>query len=249
MRKVKEAGFTPIAAAHDGWNGAYYMSFASLWAGASGSARVASNSTGMTKFAEDKPFLESYRFMNKLYEEGLIIRDYLTIPSIDELFLQGNTALEATGNWAIGNAIKTFGTENIGFWSLPVNNGQTTIMEAAIGGPGQCLIVSKKSKNPELAIKFISYMNNKENHITLLKGLSKLPIRNDVTAADVGMSGSKVFDQVAKYGANYIYWADNSMVPEISAEMTALAPLVVTGKMSVEEMAEKLDNKAAGLAK
>lgn len=249
MQAVKDAGFTPIAAAHDGWNGAYYMSFASLWAGVDGNARVASDSTGETKFADDEAFLNSYRLMQQLYKDGLINQDYLTIPSIDELFLEGNTALEATGNWAIANAVETLGAENVGFWALPVDNGTTVNLETAIGGPGQVLVVSKKTKNPELAVKFISFMNNRENHINLLKGLSKLPIRTDVTAEDVGMSGNAVYDQVAKYGAHYIYWADNSMVPEVTAEMTALAPLVITGKMTVEEMAAKLDIKAAEVAK
>jgi len=249
MKAVKAAGMIPIAASDDGWNGAYYMSFASLWAGASGNERVASNSSGATKFSDDKAFLDSFRFMQQLYKDGLIIQDYLTIPSIDELFLEGKTALIATGNWAVANAIEKLGIENIGFWVLPISKNGTTIVDAAIGGPGQALIVSKKSKNPELAVKFCSFINNKENHINLLKGLSKLPIRSDVTAEDVGMSGNKVYDQIAKYGKNYIYWADNSMVPELGAELTAMAPLVVTGKMSVEKMAEKLDVKAVELRK
>lgn len=38
------------------------------------------------------------------------------------------------------------------------------------------------------------------------------------------------------------------MVPEVNAEMQKLGGLAITGKMSIDEMAEKLDQKAAELA-
>lgn len=108
--------------------------------------------------------------------------------------------------------------------------------------------VSKQCKNPELAVRFLSFFNNKENHIDLLTGLSKLPLRTDVTLEEVGMADDLVYQQIVKLGENYTYWADNSMVPEVNAEMQKLGGLAITGKMSVDEMAEKLDQKTAELA-
>lgn len=249
MEKIKEKGYIPIAAADDGWNAAYFMSFASMWVQQEGSERVASNSKGETKFAEDEAFLKSYQFANELYTKGYINTDYLTIPSVDQLFLDGEAALLATGNWTVATAAEALGEENIGFCALPDVSEDAMTKNTAIGGPGQCLVISKNCKNPELAVKFASFINNKENHIELLKGLSKLPIRTDVTLEDVGMSSSGVYQQIAKLGENYVFWADNSMVPEVNAEMQKLGSLVITGKMTVEEMAAKLDEKAAELAK
>jgi len=248
MEKIKAIGKTPIAAADNGWNGAYFMSFAKLWVQANGSNRVASDSTGVTKFADDQAFLDSYSFVNELYTKGLINEDYLTIPNPDELFLNGEAGLLATGNWAIATAIDTLGEENVGFCSLPDLNENVQVKNTAIGGPGQCLVISKNCKNPEIAVKFCSFINNKENHILLLKGLSKLPIRSDVTLADVGMADKAIYKQVSDLGTNYVFWADNSMIPEVNAEMQKLGPLAITGKITPAELAAKLDAKAAEIA-
>lgn len=247
MEKIKDAGYTPIAAGDDAWNCAYFYGFAALWAGAVGNDVVASDSTGETKFAEDEAFLESYRFANELYEKGLINEDYATSPDYNELFLNGEAGLLVTGNYMIATAEEALGIDSLGFCAFPSINESDD--NTCIGGPGQCLVVSKNAKNPELAVEFCSFMNNKENHIELLKGLSKLPLRTDVTLDEVGMSDDLVYQQVSKLAENYTFWADNSMVPEVNAEMQKLGAMAITGKMSVEEMATQLDKKAAELSK
>lgn len=249
MGKIKAAGYLPIAAGDDGWNSAYFYGFASLWAQQEGNARVASNSTGETKFADDAAFKTSYSFANELYSKGYINEDYLTSPDFNELFLNGEAAMLVTGNYMVATAGEALGIEALGFCGPPDVSADAVNKDTCIGGPGQCMVVSRKSSNPELAVKFLSFMNNKENHIDLLAGLSKLPLRTDVTLEDVGMADDLVYQQIVKLGENYTYWADNSMVPEVNAEMQKLGGLAITGKMNVDEMAEKLDQKAAELTK
>lgn len=248
MGKIQEAGYLPIAAGDDGWNCAYFYGFASLWAQKQGNALVASDSTGETKFNDDEAFKESYRFANELYSSGYINEDYLTSPDFNELFLNEEAAMLITGNYMVATAAEALGIENLGFCGLPDISEDAVNKDTCIGGPGQCMVVSKQCKNPELAVRFLSFFNNKENHIDLLTGLSKLPLRTDVTLEEVGMADDLVYQQIVKLGENYTYWADNSMVPEVNAEMQKLGGLVITGKMSVDEMAEKLDQKAAELA-
>lgn len=247
MGKIKDAGYLPIAAGDDGWNCAYFYGFASLWAQQEGNARVASDSTGETKFAEDEAFKESYRFANELYSKGYINEDYQTSPDYNELFLNGEAGLLITGNYMVATAAEALGIENLGFCGFPDVSEDAVNKNTCIGGPGQCMVVSKQCKNPEMAVKFLSFMNNKENHIDLLAGLSKLPLRTDVTLEEVGMAEDLVYQQIVTLSENYTYWADNSMVPEVNAEMQKLGALAITGKMSVDEMAEKLDQKAAEL--
>lgn len=247
MGKIKDAGYLPIAAGDDGWNCAYFYGFASLWAQQEGNARVASDSTGETKFAEDEAFKESYRFANELYSKGYINEDYQTSPDYNELFLNGEAGLLITGNYMVATAADALGIENLGFCGFPDVSEDAVNKNTCIGGPGQCMVVSKQCKNPEMAVKFLSFMNNKENHIDLLAGLSKLPLRTDVTLEEVGMAEDLVYQQIVALSENYTYWADNSMVPEVNAEMQKLGALAITGKMSVDEMAEKLDQKAAEL--
>ena len=248
MRKIKDAGYLPIAAGDDGWNCAYFYGFASLWAQQEGNARVASDSTGETKFAEDEAFKESYRFANELYNNGYINEDYQTSPDYNELFLNGEAAFLITGNYMVATAADALGIENLGFCGFPDVSADAVNKNTCIGGPGQCMVVSGQCKNPEMAVKFLSFLNNKENHIDLLAGLSKLPLRTDVTLEEVGMAEDLVYRQIVKLSENYTYWADNSMVPEVNAEMQKLGSLAITGKMSIDEMAEKLDQKAAELA-
>ena len=248
MGKIKDAGYLPIAAGDDGWNCAYFYGFASLWAQQEGNARVASDSTGETKFAEDEAFKESYRFANELYNNGYINEDYQTSPDYNELFLNGEAAFLVTGNYMVATAADALGIENLGFCGFPDVSADAVNKNTCIGGPGQCMVVSGQCKNPEMAVKFLSFLNNKENHIDLLAGLSKLPLRTDVTLEEVGMAEDLVYRQIVKLSENYTYWADNSMVPEVNAEMQKLGSLAITGKMSIDEMAEKLDQKAAELA-
>lgn len=244
MEKIKAIGKIPIVASDAGWNGAYFTSFASLWVQGSGSEMVASDSTGATKFSDDKAFLDSYRFTNELFKKGLINEDYMTIPNADELFLNEEAALVGTGNWTIAAALEILGEENIGFCGLPALDGSGM---TAIGGPGQVLVVSKNSKHPEMAVKFCSFMNNKENQMALLKNLSKFPTRTDITLEEVGMSGIQAYEQAQELASQYVYWADNSMLPEVNAEMQRLGGMAITGKMTVEEMAAELDKKASEL--
>jgi len=245
LEKVKATGKQPIIATDGGWNGGYFTSFASWWVQANGSGRVASDSAGETKFVEDKAFIESFKLANEMYEKGLINKDYATIPNSEEVFYEGNTALLSTGNWSIDQAIKALGKENIGFYNLPDLNADVKIKDTCIGGPGQALVVAKYTKEPELAVKLISFINNKENHIALLKQQSKLPIRKDVTLEDLGRGGIPIYNKIFDLGGRYVFWADNSLVPDVNAEMQKLGALAITGKMSVEEMAQKLDQKAA----
>jgi ABC-type glycerol-3-phosphate transport system substrate-binding protein len=183
-----------------------------------------------------------------MYEMGYINQDYTTLPSPDEAFLEGNTALLATGNWAIGAAIEKFGEENVGFYNLPDMTTSALIKDTAIGGPGQGMVINKKTKYPELAVEFLSFLNNRENHLELLKNLSKLPIRTDISLADLGWTDSAIYTRIYDLGQRYVYWADNSMIPDVTAEMQKLGAQVITGTMTVEEMAQKLDEKAAELA-
>ena len=247
MEKIKEAGYRPGTGGQDGWNCCYLCGFASLWAQQNGSERVASDSTGETTFSDDEAFLESYRFANELYSKGLINQDYATSPDYNELFLNGEAAMLITGNYMVATAAEALGIDNLGFCGFPDVSEDAQIKDTCIGGPGQCLVVSKNSKHPELAVEFCSFMNNKEKHIELLKGLSKLPLRTDVTLEEVGMEEALVYQQTSEMSTNYTFWADNSMVPEVNAEMQKLGSMAITGEISVEELAAQMDQKVAEL--
>lgn len=244
MQKIKDAGYTPMIASDGGWNGAYFTTFASWWVQSSGSARVASDSLGETTFASDEGFLESYRIAAEMYEKGFINVDYTSIPSDIETFVKGQSAFLATGNWSVGAVTEGLGEENVGFCGLPDLNSDVLVSDTCIGGPGQSLVIYKNTKYPELAVDFCSFLSQKENHIEILKAQGKLPLRKDVTLEDIGTNTSGVYQQMYDMSQNYVFWADNSMDADINSEMQKLGQMVITGKMTPEELAETLDKKA-----
>ena len=73
---IKAAGYLPIYATDNGWSHSFLCCFAAWWPQVSGSARVASNGNGTTKFADDQGFLDMMDMLAKLYADGMINQDY-----------------------------------------------------------------------------------------------------------------------------------------------------------------------------
>ncbi len=248
METIKTAGYLPIVAGDGGWGEAFFVAYATWWVQASGSDRVASNSQGLTKYADDQGFLTAMQTGADLYAKGYVNTDYATIQSPIEYFLEGNTALIATGNWNTSAAIEGLGEENVGFLNPPDIGGKVKISNTCIGGPGQALVVSKASPNQDLAVSFLSFLSNKENMTAINKAQSKMALRTDIGAADLGIKETGAFYQEFVAAQNYVFWADNSTVPDVNAELQKQSPLVLTGKMTVPDFAAMLDAKAAEVA-
>ncbi|MCE5343321.1 MAG: extracellular solute-binding protein [Eubacteriales bacterium] len=246
METIKTAGYLPIVAGDGGWGEALFVAYASWWVQASGSERVASDSKGLTKYADDQGFLTAVQTGADLYAKGYVNIDYATIQNPIDVFLEGNSALIATGNWNTSAAIEGLGEENVGFLNPPDISGDVMVKDTCIGGPGQALVVSKSSPNQDLAIQFLSFLSNKENMTAMNKANSKMALRTDIDAADLGIKDTGAFYQEYQAAMNYVFWADNSTMPDVNAEIQKQSSLVLTGKMSVADFAAMLDNKAAG---
>lgn len=248
METIKAAGYQPIVAGDGGWGEAFFTAYATWWVQASGSDRVASDSQGLTKYSDDQGFLTAMQTGADLYAKGYVNVDYATIQSPLDVFLEGQTALVATGNWSTSPAIEGLGAENVGFLNPPDISGDVKVSNTCIGGPGQALVVSKASPNQDLALQFLSFLSNRENMAAVNKAQSKMALRTDITAADLGIGDSGAFYQEFVAAQNYVFWADNSTVPDVNAELQKQSPLVLTGKMTVADFAAMLDQKAAEVA-
>lgn len=244
LQTIKDAGYTPIYATDSGWGHSFLTAFAAWWPQLSGSARVASDGRAETAFSDDAGFLQAMQIPTDLYAQGYINADYASAADDLAQFLTGNAAFLATGNWNAATCTDALGKENVGFIAPPSpNNAQNK--NAAIGGVGQGIAVSKTCKDPELAVEFLSFLNNRENHLELTKHLSKLPYRSDITADDYGIEAGSVEEQMFNAAANYVFWVDNTLHPDVSTELVRLSPQVITGQMRVTDMAAALDAKAA----
>lgn len=245
MQVIKDAGYLPMAAADGGWGEAFFTTYAKWWVQASGSERVASNSQGITKFADDQGFLNAIQIAADMYSKNFINVDYATIPASIELFLDGQTAFLANGNWVTGDATATLGEANVGFLCPPDISTDVTEKNTCIGGPGQVLSVSKSCTQPELAVKFLSFLSGKDNLSKIITSQAKLPLRTDMTPADLGISEEGIWKQEFDASMSYVFWADNSMNPTVCAEIQKQSALALTCKMTAQELAEILDKVAA----
>jgi ABC-type glycerol-3-phosphate transport system substrate-binding protein len=114
-----------------------------------------------------------------------------------------------------------------------------------VGGTGGALVVSKSSKNPELAVKLISFLCSKPEALELLKYQAYVPIRKDITPAEMGFKPGSVQEKMFSFKDKYIYFVDNILTPGVVDEYYKLCPLVLVGKMTPMEFAKALDVKAA----
>lgn len=78
---IKGKGYQPIVAGDGGWGEAFFTAYATWWVQASGSERVASDSTGATKYSDDQGFLVAMQTGQDLYTKGYVNVDYATIES------------------------------------------------------------------------------------------------------------------------------------------------------------------------
>lgn len=246
LKTIQAAGYIPLYATDGGWGHSFLTAFVAWWPQLSGSARVASNGQGETQFSDDEGFLQAMQISADLYANGLINADYASAADDLSQFLTGQAAFLATGNWNASTCVDALGAENVGFLTPPSPANAQNI-NAGIGGVGQGIAVSKTCKQPELAVEFLSFLNNKENHLAITQNMSKLPYRKDISAADFGISAGSVEEQMFNASANYVFWVDNTLVPDVSTELVRLSPQVITGQMSVEAMAAALDAKATEL--
>jgi hypothetical protein len=131
----------------------------------------------------------------------------------------------------------------------PDLDGNVKVKNTCIGGPGQVMAVTKSCKNPELAVKFLSVISSKQNLPGIIRSSSKLSLRKDIDPAELGIGKTGIMYQEHLASLNYVFWADNTMVPDVCSELQALSPLAITNKMSAMELAQALDKVAAETAR
>jgi len=249
MHKIKDSGVQPIVANDSGYNAAWMFPFGAWWTQYVGSERVTSNSLGKTKFAEDEAFIKTLSFTNKLYEEGIINEDYITMADPAAEFYNKKAAMMVTGNWELQNCIDQLG-EDAGLYTVPSFDTDVKYADAAIGGVGQSFSVSKTCENPEMAVKLLSFFNSKENVLMMSKKFSKMPQRIDITPEELGWAGNPTFEKLMAICNNNLFgWNDNAMQPDVMNEYYVQSSLAVIGKITAKECAEALDAKAAEVNK
>jgi raffinose/stachyose/melibiose transport system substrate-binding protein len=242
MQKIKDAGYQPIAA--DEGQGYVYNFFyiaAYWWVQQNGLAPILAEDNGQAKFADDQALIKTLDLYHELWAKGYLNQDAATSADSQSKFLAGQVALFPNGSFGVKDAIDALGEENVGAILPPDFSADSKIKDSLIGGPGQSMIVAKDTKNPEMIVKFLSFLNSKDEVLKFSQTQTIVPVRKDLTAADMGYKPGSIAADMFKWSQHYTFWVDNSLSGPVVDDFNKLLPLVLTGKMTPQEFAQQLD--------
>jgi raffinose/stachyose/melibiose transport system substrate-binding protein len=243
MQKIKDAGYIPIGAdeAVDGYAYYFFQIAAYWWVQQNGIDPILAEDRGQANFADDQALLTALDNYNKIWAEGYMNEDAATSSDTWSRFLQGKIAMVPRVSSFVKDAQAALGVENVGVIIPPDISGSAVIKDGTIGGPGQVLVVSTNSKNVDLDVKFMSFLNSKPEVLELSKFQTKVPIRKDVTPADLGVEPGSVLAKLIGWSQHYVFWVDNSLSAPVVDSFNKYLPLVLTSKMTPLELAQQLD--------
>jgi raffinose/stachyose/melibiose transport system substrate-binding protein len=241
LEKIKAKGYIPIAS-DEGSFPAYYVYVAAYWwKQLTGIDQILKENRGEAKFADDKGLLDSLKYYQDTYAKGYVNKDAATSGTSWNKFLEGKVAIMPQVSTVVSDAERALGAENVGAFLPPDFANTTGLTNGTIGGPGQCLVVSKNSKHPDVAVKFLSFLNSKAEVLEFYKTQAKVPIRKDITEAELNLKAGTVSSQLLQFSKAYTYWVDNSVTQAVSNDMYKLVQLVMVGKMTPAQLAAQYD--------
>jgi ABC-type glycerol-3-phosphate transport system substrate-binding protein len=243
MEKIKNAGYIPIGAdeAVDGYAYYFFQIAAYWWVQQNGIDPILAEDRGQANFADDQALLTALEAYNKIWADGYMNQDAATSSDSWNKFLQGQIAMVPRVSSFVKDAQDALGVENVGVIIPPDISDSAVIKNGTIGGPGQVMVVPTSSKNVDLAVKFMSFLNSKPEVLELAKFQTKVPIRKDVTGADLGAEPGSVLAKLIGWSQSYVFWVDNSLSGPVVDDFNKMLPLVLTGKMTPLELAQQLD--------
>lgn len=238
---IKDKGYQPIASDESfPWFGCYVVGY--WWVQQTGIDGILSECKGEKSFTEDQGLLSTLDYYRSTIVNGYLNADAVTSADSWNKFCQGSVAMMPQVSSVVSDAETALGAENVGVM-LPPDFAGATITDKTIGGPGQCLVVSKDSKNPELAVKFLSFLNSRDEVLKFLQVQSKVPTRLDISASDLGLAPESAATKLFGWADKTVFWVDNSLYTNIVGDFYNLLPLVLAGKMTPAEFAADLDSK------
>jgi multiple sugar transport system substrate-binding protein len=137
---------------------------------------------------------EALEFYKKLAEQGTIDNQRM----LDEGFKQGKIGFLISGGWLLNDIQKNLPNLNFGVCLIP--RPEKGNFSSFAGG--EFLVISKKCKNPEAALKFVQYLIRKDNSLKLCKSIGSAIPSAKGSELDLYYQNNKnlsVFQEQLKY--------------------------------------------------
>lgn len=243
---LKSKGIAPIATSvKDTWVLAMLHDGLTLKSAGPQKVRDALKKNGVSYM--DKDFLTSAQKIKELVDMGAFI-DGATGLSNDEAsaqFYAGNAAMYFTGSWMAGSIMTDAAApEDFAVAPIPVLNGSNAKITDFMGGGSDSLMVSKATKNPDIAAAAAFEITRGISKYAFLSGAGIPAWKIDYDTNDI----PALTKQVAEYANNatsFTLWFDTLMDSEDAGEYLALLQELYIGSITPEEfqkaMADQLE--------
>lgn len=176
-----------------------------------------------------------------LFNHTYTNKDFSSLSAWDSIqrFVTGEGAMNINGSWAIGEMYPIM-EENLGTFKIPAISAEAPFGEYIVSQPGANVSVTAYSKNKELAAEFIKQMTSKEFEGEAHVDTGDLPANNKVDVSVISNPISQTSYSWIKENKAVIGY-DSLISVEESGELYKLAPTLCSGKISVDELIEKLE--------
>ncbi len=175
-----------------------------------------------------------------LFGQDYTNKDFATLSAWDSIqrFVTGEGAMNINGSWAIGEMEPIMG-ENLGTFKIPAISGDAPYADYIVSQPGANVSVTTYSDNKELAVEFIKYMTSAEFEGEAHLDTGDLPANNQVDVSIITNPISQTaYSWVKENKAGIGY--DSVISVEAANELYKLAPTMISGKMTPDELIQKL---------
>ncbi|MGX7131090.1 ABC transporter substrate-binding protein [Enterococcus songbeiensis] len=234
-QKLAETEVTPIALGGNGDFDRYWYIQATAAALANKDILSIVDDKTTASFEELKQTFDNFYNYSK---EGIFGKDFVSTDGNGAklLFTNGKAAIIPDGTW---NSKAYFESGlNVDTFILPGTDGKTY----AQSGPNNIntYAISKKTKHPKEATKYIEFLNSKEAQQIIEDATGEVPLLDDIDPKDEKVSKMASFDEV---GEN-IYHRLSQVATETSKPqdllLTSILPDLMQGKITPDQAVELL---------
>ena len=179
--------------------------------------------------------VKAFEKVNEWYQNGFISKESITSEDAAPLFLEGKTL----AIWNTGGMISLM--EDAGM-EFVIGTPLKEEKEVTFGVTG-AFVVSSKSKNPEMAAKFVEVMTNTENSREFNKVTGYIPPRQsaqDIFDGNENMKKMAEYVQIASPGV--IHPKARVFMPDLQANVQAMLEGKLTPQEAADEAAKIIQN-------
>jgi raffinose/stachyose/melibiose transport system substrate-binding protein len=239
--KVKKSGVTPLyVGEQEGYTSTWVVSeFLLDQVGPEGISRLRS---GGQKFNSPE-FQKSMEAWMKVFDKGFTNENFVTLAAWDSMqqFATSGAAMTINGSWGIRDLTVGLG-DDLGVMQIPAISFDAKYGDYLVSQPGANISVTTFTKNKEEAAAFAKFITSADFQMAYYEDTGDIPAKNQVDPNKIDNPTTKEALTWIQKGKNGIGF--DSIIPgDAAAEFYKLASSVAAGKMSVEEMGKKVDEK------